>query len=169
MEIMADSTTDRVFTPALLAFLVLVAGVLGWSLVTRQSSPDVEGCMELLADGDLDREERERILLLVMELAEQSSGRPRVAGWLAALSLQRRAAFAALGEGLDDALAATSAKPRWLHLGDPMLANVLRACRLGSDSKEEARVAWSQVAAQARMVANSLAAEHAQAALERLR
>ena len=166
---MAQSGSDRVFTPALVTFLVLVAGVLGWSLATRHPAPDFEGCVELLADGDLDREERERILLRVLDLAEGGTERARVAGWLAALSLQQRARFAAIGEGLGDAWSMTDAQARWLGLGDPLLANVLRACRVDIESPDAARSAWGQVAAQARMVNNGLAAEYAKSALERLK
>ena len=45
-----------------------------------------------------------------------------------------------------------------------MLANVLRAARL---SGQEAEVAWSQVAQQARMVGNALAAQLAAQAVAR--
>ena len=166
---MATTGPDRVFTPALVTFLVLVASVLGWSLATRHPSPDLDGCVQLLADGDLDHEERERILLRIMDLAEGRHGRARVAGWLAALSLQQRGRFAAIGEGLDSEWDMPEAEARWLDLGDPLLANVLRAYRLEAESPDAARIAWGQVAAQARMVDNGLAADYAKAALERLR
>ena len=52
---MAQNDSERVFTPALLAFLLAVIGVVSWAIATRHPAPDLEGCIELLGDGDLMR------------------------------------------------------------------------------------------------------------------
>lgn len=167
---MADSPRERVFTPALLLFLLGVAAVVGWSAWTRHPSPDLEGCIEQLADGDLDRDERERMLLRTIDLAlGEDSVRGRVAGRLAALALQRREPFGAFASAVEG-LQLPAARRRWLDLGDPLLANVLAARLLeGAGDAAAARTKWTQVSAQARMVGNVLAAEQAVAAAERLR
>ena len=152
---MALNDSERVFTPALLAFLLAVAGFVGWAVATRQPTPDLEGCIELLGDGDLDRSERERILLRAIDLVDEADARGQLAGCLAALALDDAARFEPLRGALASAAELSEPSLRWLHLGDPMLANVLRATRL---SGRDAEVAWSQVAQQARMVGNALAA-----------
>ncbi len=153
---MAQNDSERVITPALLAFLLAVIGVVSWAIATRHPAPDLEGCIELLGDGDLDREERERILLRAVDLVESAGPRGQLAGCLAALALDDAARFEPLRGALASAEQLSGTGLRWLDLGDPMLANVLRAARLNG---QEAEVAWSQVAQQARMVGNALAAQ----------
>jgi hypothetical protein len=167
---MADPARERLLPPALLLFLLGVALVLGWSVATRHPSPDLDGCIELLGDGDLDRDERERMLLRTIDLALQDeTARGRMAGRLAALALQERAPFARLASAVDG-LELSPEQRRWLDLGDPLLANVLEARLLeGAGDRARARTKWAQVAAQARMVGNGLATEQAAAAVERLR
>jgi|GEM_PF-3217837 len=165
---MADTHSERVLTPPLLAFLLLVAGVLGWAVSARYATPGLDGCIERLADGDLDRAERESMLLRIVELAPDAAPRGQLAGWLAALALQDRARFDALGDGVVREAALPPDARRWLDLGDPLLANVLRARRLEAADIPAARAAWEQVAAQARMFGNRLAIDHATAELDRL-
>lgn len=164
---MAANDPERVFTPALLAFLLAVVGVIAWSVATRYPAPDLEGCVELLGDGDLDRDERERILLRTVDLAGESGPRGRLVGCLAALALGKASRFAGLRGALEEARGLSAERLRWLDLGDPLLANVLRASRLEGRDAGAADAAWSQVAQQARMVGNALARELAAAALER--
>jgi len=168
---MAESTQERLLTPALLAFLLAVGGVVAWAIATRHPTPDLEGCVELLADGDLDRDERERILLRTIDLAaDDQSVRGRVAGYLAALALQDRGAFARLDEAIGPSLELPPSERGWLDLGDPLLRNVLAARLLESGGDvPAARSKWAQVAQQARMVGNGLAGELSAAAVDRLR
>ena len=101
-------------------------------------------------------------------MGADSDARGRVAGCLAALALEDRAAFADAAAALDAVTELTPDELRWLDLGDPLLANVLRARRLEEGDRAGAKRVWGQVAAQARMVGNRVAAERAVAAAERL-
>ena len=87
---------------------------------------------------------------------------------LASLALQDRAAFADAVAALDAVAELAPDELRWLDLGDPLLANVLRARRLEVEDRADAKRVWGQVAAQARMVGNRVAAEQAVAAATRL-
>ncbi len=156
---MEGPVRERILTPALTVFLLAVAAVVAGAVATRNPAPDLEGCIELLADGDLDREERRRVLARAAQLGgAAASARGRAAGCLASLALQDRTGFEA-GRG-----ALASALPldqrRWLGLGDPLLANVLAASMSGvAGDRGEASLRWGQVAAQARMTGNKLAAD----------
>ena len=97
----------------------------------------------------------------------ESGPRGRLAGCLAALALGEASRFAGLRGALEEARGLSAERLRWLDLGDPLLANVLRASRLEGRDAGAADAAWSQVAQQARMVGNALARELAAAALER--
>ena len=156
---MTETPADPLLTKPLAAFLLVVATGLGWAAVTRYPSPDLEGCIELLADGDLDHKEREHVLARAAALAEGASLRGRVAGCLAALALERRASFDGYQDALERVGELEAAGQRWLDLGDPLLANVLRASSLELTDAAAAEHVWSQVQAQARMVGNRLAAE----------
>jgi hypothetical protein len=62
------------------------------------------------------------------------------------------------------------AEREFLHLGDPMLGNIAAALQAEVDGdRARADTKWRQVAVQARMVGNPVAAELAAAAVERLR
>ena len=165
---MPETTSERVLTPRLIGFLLLVVSVVGVSVAGRFQSPGIEGCIELLADGDLDLEERQRTLRRTASLGADSDARGQVAGCLAALALQDRAAFADAVAALDAVAELAPDELRWLDLGDPLLANVLRARRLEVEDRAGAKLAWGQVAAQARMVGNRVAREQAVAAAARL-
>ena len=156
---MTAPRTDRLLTKPLAAFLLAVSLVIGWAAYVRYPSPELEGCIELLADGDLDREERAHVLARIVAQSEGVDGRGRLAGCLAALSLQDRSRFEALQGALDEAGALGLGERRWLDLGDPLLANVLRASCLEDADAAAAKSVWSQVGAQARMVGNELAAD----------
>ena len=161
---------ERLWTGPLLAFLLAVGSVVGFAVATRHPTPDLEGAIELLADGDLDGDERERMLLRLKDLASSAeTARGRWAGLLAAVAIGDRQAFdeldRALGEGADRAPPA--GRRHWLDLGDPLLANVSTALLAEAEGAGDvALAAWRQVAAQARMTGNRLAAGLAAARLD---
>ena len=166
---MSQPTRERVLTWPLLAFLLVVAAAVGLGFATGARAATVDEAIELLADGDLDGDERDRMLLRTIDLArEAESRRGRWAGLLAAAAAEDEGAYAhfdaRIGDGAD--AAPDAAERRWLDLGDPLLANLLKAriaALRGDDAGAE--VAWRQVAAQARMTANGFAAQLAAAAL----
>lgn len=170
---MSEQAPDRVLTAPLVAFLVVVLGIVVTAMALRNPSPDLDGSIELLADGDLDQRERQRMLLRVVELAKDSNDlRQRWAGALAAISLQDRASFealeATLGAGQARVLPADQCE--WLAMGDVVLANVhLAMSAEASGSKALALTKWGQVGAQAKVRANALADELAKAAVQRLK
>lgn len=170
---MSEQAPDRVLTAPLVAFLVVVIGIVVTAMVLRHPSPDLDGSIELLADGDLDHRERQRMLLRVVELAKDGGDlRQRWASALAAISLQDRVAFevleATLGAGQKRLLLADQCEG--LAMGDVVLANVhLAMTAEASGSKEVALTKWGQVGAQARITANALAGELAKAAEQRLK
>ena len=155
-------------------FLAAVAAAVLAGLRQRFPTPDLDGAVRLLADGDLDGAERERMLRRLRDLGE-GDARP-FAGWaagLAALSLGDqegfRAAFQRVG-GVPPTQEPGPGDVEFLHLGDPMLGNVRAALQaeLGGD-RDLARRRWRQVQVQARMTGHTLAAELAAAGLGRLR
>jgi len=163
---MNDAPRERLLTGPLVAFALLVAGVVGWAVTTRHPSPDLDGAVELLADGDLDRDERERMLRRILDLApEAETLRQRWATVLAAVSLADAEAFAALeptlGEGGSRVL--PPAERQWLDLGDALLANVLAAMsHEAAGDREAALVRWRQVREQARLTHQTFAGELAE-------
>lgn len=169
---MTTQMPDRLLTAPLVVFLLLVFGVVAAAVAFRHESPDLEGAIELLADGDFDRDERKRMLLHVIELGDSSSDlRGRWAATLAAVSLRDRETFdrfeARLGEGPERVLA--TERQHWLALGDAALQNVLTAMMTeASGDGPEALVRWRRVAAQARLTANQVAANLAAEAQKRL-
>jgi hypothetical protein len=155
-------------------FLAAVGVVIGLSLRSRYPTPDLPGAILLLADGDLDGGERTRMLQRVLALTADATAVPdRWARLLAAIALADRSAVAATRSGLggDPPTLVPAANEReLLHLGDPMLGNVLAAAvaEVAGD-RPLARAKWSQVAAQSRLTARPFAGELAAAALQRLR
>ncbi|HEB54270.1 MAG TPA: hypothetical protein ENI87_13540 [bacterium] len=155
------TTRDRVLTAPLLVCLLMVAAVVGCAVLTRHPTPPLGGAIEMLADGDLDHDERERMLQRTLELAsEADTPRALWAGLLAAIALQDRERYAAFDARLDRRVPLAPEQLRFLDLGDPLLANVLAAgmAQAAGDS-DRAALRWRQVAAQARMTGNSFAAE----------
>lgn len=155
-------------------FLALVAVAVVAGLRQKYPAPDFAGTVRLLADGDLDHDERERQLERVSALASSLEGaEPRWVALLAAVALRAAGrsaeAVAALG-GLPPKQAPALAEREFLHLGDPMLGNLAEALLAEVDGdRGRAGTKWRQVAVQARMVGNPVAAELAAAAVERLR
>jgi len=169
---MTTQTPDRLLTAPLVVFLLLVLGVVGAAFAFRHESPDLEGAIELLADGDFDRRERDRMLLRLIDLGESAGDlRGRWAATLAAVSVRDREAFdrleARLGEGAERVLPAE--RQQWLALGDAALQNVLAAMMTeASGDAPGALIRWRRVAAQARLTANPVAASLAAEAQKRL-
>lgn len=155
-------------------FLALVATAVGFGLCQKYPTPDFAGTVRLLADGDLDHHERVRQLeRLFAGAAAMEGAEPRWVALLAAVALQDAervtAAISALG-GLPPKQAPVAAEREFLHLGDPMLGNLAVALQAEVDGdRERAAQKWRQVAVQARMAANPVAAELAAAAADRLR
>lgn len=170
---MSDSEPQRLLTAPLVVFLLLVAGIVGGALAFRTETPDLEGAVELLADGDLDRAERDHMLLLIMELGESATGlRGRWAAALAAVAMADREAFdrleSRLGNGPERVLPVE--RQKWLSLGDPVLANLLAAMLAeAAGDRGVAVTKWRQVGAQSRLTANPVSARLAEEALLRLK
>lgn len=164
---------ERVFTPPLVVFLIAVLTVLGFGLSRFLIRPDATEAIELLADGDADGEERQRLLRILVEDGQHGGTvAERWAGALAAVALGDR-------QGLTTMLAGLGGGPvpqplpddpnGFLHLGDPMLRNLLAAWRAeAAGAPDEARVRWRQIAAQCRFLPHPLAAELAAAGQLRL-
>ena len=169
---MSQQASERLLTVPLVLFLVLVLALVSGAILTRHPSPNLDGSIQLLADGDLDFEERKRILLRLVDLAKEADAKRQLwAGLLAAVILQDRASFremdARLGVGLARLL--PEADLEWLMLGDVVVANVyLAMVAEASGDKQVARTKWGQVAAQARMTGYVFAGELAAAAKQRL-
>ncbi|MCU0863762.1 MAG: hypothetical protein MUC36_08230 [Planctomycetes bacterium] len=159
-----------VLTGPLLLFLLAVGTAVGLAVRSRYPSPDLPGTVRLLADGDLDGAERARQLARVVALAAGAEATAdRWAGLLAAIALGDREAHAKFRSDLggDRPQLPEPAARELLHLGDPMLGNVLAAMVAEATDPALARQKWSQVAAQARLTAHAFARELAAAALPR--
>jgi hypothetical protein len=177
--------SDRLVTAPLLVFAGIVLGVVTIGLVTRHPRPGLDGAIELLADGDLDGDERRRMLARTLELARQApqaaqSARHHFAGLMAAAALQDHEAFAALSERWAERwaepaptaqqMAAALLPDEWLALGDPLLANLKAAtCAELAGDGDAAQREWRRVAAVARMTGNDFVSGLAEAAAQRLR
>lgn len=171
-----DARPDRVFRWPLVVFLVAVGGVVGGGFWANQRLPGVAEGVSWLADGDLDAEERQRVLRAVLAGAQRSDEpAERWAGMMAAVALGDRAAYGAvaaplLGPGSTLKVAPKHVQRSMLHLGEPMLGNLARGLLAEVDGDHAgAAVAFRQVLAEGRFVALPLAVELATAGLERLR
>lgn len=159
---------------ALWVFLAAVAVVVGMGLRQKYPSPDLAGTLVLLADGDLDHDERVRQLERAFAMASAMEGvRSQWVALLAAVGLRAAddvaKAIATLG-GLPPKQAPAAADREFLHLGDPMLGNVASALLAETEGdRDRALRQWRQVEVQARMVGNAVAGELAAAAVARLR
>jgi len=161
---------ERVFTWPLAVFLAGVTAVLSGAAFAKLRSPAVDEAVRLLADGDLDGEERTGMLRHLLAGALRSSEpREHWAGLLAAVSLGDGDGHAALQARIAAGPAGwlPAAEDReWLALGDPMLRNVLAATIAAAEGRApDAAVAWRQVAAQSRLTGHTFAAGLAAAAL----
>mgnify|MGYP007073187454 CR=1 FL=1 len=171
---MTTGRRARLSTALLAVFLVTVGSVVGFAVVAGGRLPaEPDAAIAALADGDLDGDERSRMLAHLRDLTRAAEPlRHRWAGLLAAVALQDRAAYAAFEARLGDPplRVPPAAGREWLGLGDPLLANVLAAMvDEAAGDRDAARRRWRQVAAQARVTAQGFAAELASAAEARLR
>jgi hypothetical protein len=171
----APRPRERILTLPLVTFLAGVAALLAGGWWQRQRLPDLEGAILELADGDLDAEERQRVLAHVVDCARAPGATdPRAiwAGVLAAVSLEDRAAHAALTQRLAGGTVAVPppAERAMLDLGEPVLGHLLQAAAAEArGERSEARRWWGTVLAEARLEGRGLARELAEAGLARLR
>ncbi len=169
---MSELAPQRLLTAPLVLFLLVVIAIVAGALANRAETPDLEGAIELLADGDLDRDERDQILLRIIVLGESDSTlRGRWAATLAAVALRDRAAFDRLESRLEPGTKRVlpANRMRWLSLGDAVLANVLAAMLAeAAGDPTQALTKWQQVAAQSRLTANGVSAKLAEEAEVRL-
>ena len=164
----------RLLPWSLRAFWCVVLLLVGLGLWGRYPNPDLRGAVQMLADGDLDSDERARMLARVQELG--ASGRGTYEHWAALLAALARSDRDGCGREIA-ALGAAAPLPvpepgerEFLHLGDTMLRNVLAAHVAEAEGvPAEARRRWQQVEAQSRMTGHEFAGELATAALRRLR
>ena len=169
---MSEPVPQRLLTAPLVVFLLVVAGIIATAVAFRAETPDMEGAIELLADGDLDRAERDSLLLRVLDFGESAkASRGRWAAVLAAVALQDRGAFDRLKARLDEAgdPVVPAERRQWLSLGDPLLANLLAAMQAeAAGDGAVARLKWRQVMVQSRFVGNAVAARLAEEAQVRM-
>lgn len=168
------SGRERVFTPALVVFLLAVAvldlGALWW----RHRLPSLDGAIFELADGDMDTPERTRYLRYLCDRGPASaSTREQWAAMLAAVALADEA-------GLDQALRALGGPPvpkrspaaaerEFLGLGDPLLENLSAALQAEVDGdRAQATRRWGQVQNEGRLTGQPLPTRLAAEALQRL-
>ncbi|MBZ0150569.1 MAG: hypothetical protein K8J09_03485 [Planctomycetes bacterium] len=165
---------ERVFTPALVVFLVLVFSFDAVAWWRRDALPSLGDAIVELADGDLDRPERERYLAYLSELGPASASiREQWAGMLAAVALGDRPRFEQALQVLGGPPVPTRfpalPEAEFLDLGEPLLGNLAAALRAeGDGDRQLARTRWSQVQNQARLCGLALPKELAGAALARL-
>lgn len=175
-----EAPGEKAWSWPLVAFLIAVVAVLAFGLLARWPTPELGGAVAMLEDGDLDGDERKRMLERVLRLSSdalQASPQAPAAGavdvrWtgaLSAMALGDGAAFrrwearlsgSGAGGSAGSGAEVDRALPRGLDLGEPMLGNVRRAleAELAGDA-DAARTRWRQVAAQARLTGHALAAE----------
>jgi hypothetical protein len=166
---------ERLFTPGLTVFLLVVALLVGRGLWRRFPCPDLAGGIELLADGDLDAAERQRMLERVLGQAQGAPGvRDRWAGLLAALALGDEPAFAAmlaqLGLGPVPTPLPEPAEQTFLDLGDGVVRAAFAAwVAEAAGDRATARSCWQSAGNQGLLSKRPFARTLAEAQLTRLR
>ncbi|MBL9076176.1 MAG: hypothetical protein JNL08_01650 [Planctomycetes bacterium] len=164
---------ERVLTLPLVLFLLAVAAVLAIGIVPRLQRPAPADAIRLLADGDLDGDERRAVLdVLAVDGRGSADLGERWAAALAAVALGDRAALTAALQTLGGGEVPSPAPPvdarEWLGLGDPLLQNVLGAWLAeAAGDAAGAAVHWRRAAALCRYVPHALAAELAAAGSQR--
>ena len=164
---------QRVLTLPLVVFLVGVLLVLGYAARLALVPPTAAQAIVLLADGDADAEERQRLLRILVQQGQVSpSIGERWAGAVAAVALEDRDGLAAVRHGLGDGDVLkplpASQEREFLHLGDPLLGNLAAAWLAeAAGDREAALMHWRQLAGQCWFVLHPLAAELAAAGVQR--
>ncbi|MBL8750794.1 MAG: hypothetical protein JNK78_16660 [Planctomycetes bacterium] len=160
-----DARRPRILTPALVVFLAAVVTIDLVALVVRWIPPSPAEAVRLLADGDLDGDERRQALQVLVRTPPDSADVERRWGaLLAAVALEDRAVFAAqvaaLG-GIGATMKTPSADMRaFLDLGDPLIGNVAQALLAeASGDRTAAHRRWQQVATQCQLMVRPFAAE----------
>jgi hypothetical protein len=172
----AAAARTRVLTRPLVGFLVLVATVVGFALWQRYPTPDLEGGLQLLADGDLDGAERDRMLRRILQqstAAATPTVRDLWAGLLVALALGNESAFGAMQARLGASpvpLPVPEPTARtFLDLGDALVRAALFAWIAEAEAQPAvAKARWLSVRDQAVLSRRPLAHAVALAALQRL-
>ncbi len=168
----APPRRERLITLPLAVFLVVVVATVAWNLRQRFAPVSVAEAIALLADGDLDGAERERVLRGMLAGAAHDA-RERWAVLLAAVALEDRAAYAQARAALAAGGGAIEVPPpaarAALHLGDAILGNVMAAsvAEIAGD-RAEARARWQLVATQGTLARQAFAVELALAGSKRL-
>lgn len=163
----------RILTPALAVFLAAVVTIDLVALLVRSIPPSPEEAVRLLADGDLDGEERRWVMQGLMRAGGDSADVGRRWGALiAAVALEDRAGFAAQVAALGGVGGTMSTPPiearAFLDLGDPMLGNVAQALLAeAAGDRAAAHRRWQQVDTQCRLMVRPFAAELAADGLRR--
>jgi hypothetical protein len=170
VEVPTNPPAEPSTTP-LLAFWLVVLGLLAVAWFGRPTLTDWRAIVRQLADGDCDQAERVPLLERLIALGQVPDDDEGFwASRLAAIALADRAAYASATQYLGGEPGRGPGSTRWLDLGDPMLGNVLLAAVAENGARtDDARRIWRQVAAQARLTARPFAGELAAAALARLR
>lgn len=170
----APSAPRRRGGVGLWVFLGLVAAAMVAGLRQKYPTPDFAGGVAMLADGDLDHDERGRMLRRTFDFAMTLQGdQSQWIALLAAIGLddaERLDQALARCGGLPPRTAPVAAEREVLALGDPMLGNVANAllAEVAGD-RDQARTLWGQVDVQGRMVGNGAARQLAAGAATRLR
>ena len=171
----STANPPRVRSRALTAFLLVVAVAVGISLWQSHPMPDLDGGLRLLADGDLDGVERDRMLRRVLQQAAgESSVRARWAGVVAAVALGDEQALATtrarLGDGAMPLPVPGPAERHDLDLGDALVRAALFAwIAEASGDPATAKARWSSVGDQALLSRRPFAHALAMAELRRLK
>lgn len=156
---------ERVLTLPLVVFLLGVLMLLGNGLRLALARLTAAEAIVQLADGDLDGEERQRLLqFLVEDGARSAIVAEQWAGAAAAVALGDRDGLAAVRARLGGGPVPSPLPPadhrEFLHLGDPLLHNLVAAWLAeGAGDPAGALVHWRRLAAQCRFAPNALAAE----------
>lgn len=168
-------TSERLFTPPLVAFLVIVGAVLAVALAARIGQASVDSVVMRLSVGDLDGQERRQLLQQLLQAEQDPQEGVRHYRIMAAVALEDRAALRRLllsggSPGWARQVAALDEnRVARISLGDPVLAALLAAMLAEARGQADAAQRYRQVQASSILFHMELAHELAGAGLARLR